>query len=196
MTTKVPATQATNTKGKGGTQTKANSGATAKPKSVEPDVPISSPVSLLIDHITEDQAILKECDQNIEKAKGDKKKVTDRLRDYRKDAYHLYKFGTPAEQEKLKALGFDMESAQSTLNPIAQTAMDILTKAKRKMTCEELHNEYVSGVKVKEDILDYTNFNIKIRSLFHSQRLIQQKVDDGNNTRTDIVYINGFDYKK
>ena len=157
---------------------------------------VSSPVQVLIKHIKTDQELLTIANRAIDKAKNEKKDIADRLKEYRRDAYHLFKFATPKEQEELNDLGFDLESSESRLNSIAETALEILTKANRKMTCEELHNEYVANVKVGEEALSYTEFNIKIRSLFRSQRLIQQTVEDGNNSRTDLVYLNGVEYKK
>lgn len=39
--------------------------------------------------------------------------------------------------------------------------------------------------------MNYTEFNIKCRSLFNTQRLLRKKGSDPKSSRTDIISLNG-----
>lgn len=71
-------------------------------------------------------------------------------------------------------------------------ALDIILAAKgNQMTNEELYNAYASTFKKKEDAFNYTEFNIKTRSLFNTQRLLRKKGKDPKSSRDDIISLNG-----
>ena len=55
----------------------------------------------------------------------------------------------------------------------------------------DLYNSYVATFKKSRDAVNYTEYNIKCRSLFNSQRLIRTKGKDAKNTREDIISLNG-----
>lgn len=59
------------------------------------------------------------------------------------------------------------------------------------MTNGDLYDAYVKTFKNPEDAFNYTEFNIKCRSLFNAQRLLRSKGKDASNSREDIVSLNG-----
>lgn len=78
------------------------------------------------------------------------------------------------------------------VNDVAQLAFDILSKSKDgEMTNEELHEAYKKQTE-DEEVLNYTKFNIKLRSLFSSQRLLRVEPEEAQNSRQHIIRINGF----
>jgi len=65
-------------------------------------------------------------------------------------------------------------------------------KAKdNQLTNAELYESYVKTFKKKEDAFNYTEFNIKCRSLFNTQRLLRKKGADPKSSREDIISLNG-----
>tara|TARA_R100000306_G_scaffold62380_1_gene69181 strand:- start:8054 stop:8281 length:228 start_codon:yes stop_codon:yes gene_type:complete len=64
------------------------------------------------------------------------------------------------------------------------------------MTNEEPYNVYANIFKKKEDAFNYTEFNIKTRSLFNTQRLLRKKGKDPKSSRDDIISLNGQVIKK
>ena len=151
----------------------------------------NNPVENLISFITTDQNLLKEANDVIEKAKEQKKEIADRLKDLRRDVATLYKYATPEQKSVLDELGFDMDEPGHGLNSVAQTALDILAKSKKQLTNEELYNEYVASLPVGEEPVNYTQFNIKLRSPINTQLIVKREVDDGQGSRTDIIVLNG-----
>ncbi len=150
-----------------------------------------NPIDNLIEFITIDQNLLQAANEQIEKAKVEKQEIVDRLKDLRRDLGTLHKYGTPEQKAKLDALGFDLETPSQGLNSVAQTALDIVANSPKKLTNEELYNAYVASLKVGEEPVNYTQFNIKLRAPFNSQLLVRQEVNDGQGSRTDIIYMNG-----
>lgn len=159
------------------------------------DQTVANPIENLITFISTDQNLLEESNEVIEKAKDDKKEITDRLKDLRRDVATLYKYATPEQKAKLDSLGFDMNQFSHGLNSVAQIALDILAKFKKQLTNEELYNEYVVSLKVGEEPVSYTGFNIKLRSPLNTQLIVRKVVDDGQGSRTDIIYLNGGNLK-
>lgn len=155
-----------------------------------------NPIENLIQFIKEDQALLETAHEDIEKAKIQKREITDRLKDSRRDIATLYKYASPEQKAKLDELGFDIEQPSHGLNAVAQTALDVLAKSKKQLTNEQLYNEYVASLGVGEEPVNYTQFNIKLRSPMNTQLIVKKIVDDGQGSRTDIVYLNGGSLKK
>ena len=152
----------------------------------------ASIVDVLIENIKTDQELLSQTEVQIEEAKEAKKAVVDRLKDYRKDVSVLLKYADKEQQAKLEDLGFDFSESERGLNPVASVALDILMKAKgNQMTNEELYNVYVKTFKNKDDAYSYTEFNIKCRSLFNTQRLLRKKGKDDASSRDNIISVNG-----
>tara|TARA_R110000850_G_scaffold254614_1_gene380251 strand:- start:135627 stop:136130 length:504 start_codon:yes stop_codon:yes gene_type:complete len=149
-------------------------------------------VDVLIENIKTDQSLLEETEAQIETAKENKRSVMDRLKDYRRDITVLLKYADDEQRKRIEELGFDFSESDKGLNPVATLVMDIIMKAKDKqLTNEELYNAYVKTFKKKEDAFNYTEFNIKCRSLFNTQRLLRKKGKDPKSSRDDIISLNG-----
>lgn len=152
----------------------------------------ASIVDVLIENIKTDQALLNETEKKIEEAKEEKRAVVDRLKDYRKDVSVLLKYADEKQQKKIEELGFDFSESERGLNPVASVALDILMKVKgNHMTNGELYDAYVQSFKDPSDAFSYTEFNIKCRSLFNTQRLLRKKGKDDTSSRDNIISING-----
>lgn len=152
----------------------------------------ASIIDVLIGNIHEDQNLLKETEVKIEEAKEAKRAIVGRLKDYRNDVSVLLKYADEAQQKKIEELGFDFSESERGLNPVASLALDILMKAKgNQMTNGELYDAYVKTFKNEEDAFSYTEFNIKTRSLFNTQRLLRKKGKDDQSSRDNIISING-----
>lgn len=131
-------------------------------------------------------------DAQIEWAKEEKREIVDRLKDYRRDVSVLLKYADDGHRKQIEELGFDFSESEQGLNPVAQMALDLILAAKgNQMTNEELYNAYVKTFKNKEDAFNYTEFNIKTRSLFNTQRLLRKKGKDPKSSREDIISLNG-----
>ncbi len=78
------------------------------------------------------------------------------------------------------------------LNSIASSALDIIMKVKNnQLTNAELYDNYVKSLKNKDEAVNYTEFNIKCRSLFNTQRLLRKKGKDSKSSKEDIISLNG-----
>lgn len=152
----------------------------------------TSIINILIENIKTDQGLLETTQEKIDSAKEEKREIAGRLRDYRRDVTTFLKYADDGQREKIGALGFDFTKSEQGLNPVAQLAHDILVKAKdNKMTNEELYDAYVKTFKNKDDAFNYTEFNIKCRSLFNTQRVLRTKAKNGKSSREDVISING-----
>ena len=157
----------------------------------------TSIVAVLIENIKTDQALLAETETNIEEAKEAKRAVVDRLKDYRRDVSTMLKYASVEEVKQLEELGFDFSESERGLNPVASLSFDLIVKAKdNKLTNDALYEAYVATFKNKEDAFNYTEFNIKCRPLFNSQRLLRKKSGDPKSSREDIISLNGRVVKK
>lgn len=149
-------------------------------------------VDVLIENIKTDQMLLEQTDVKIESAKDEKRAVVERLKDYRRDVDVMLKYADDAQRKKIEALGFDLSESERGMNAIASTALDIVMKTKDyKMSNAELYDAYVKSLDNKDQAVKYTDFNIKCRSLFNTQRLIRTKGTDSKSSRSDIISLNG-----
>ena len=152
----------------------------------------ASIVDVLIENIKTDQALLVQTEAQIEKAKDEKREVGARLKDYRKDVSVLLKYADEERRKQIEDLGFDFSESENGLNPVASLVLDIVMKAKNnQVTNADLYNTYSKTVKNDEERLSYTEFNIKCRSLFNTQRLLRKKGKDPKSSREDIISLNG-----
>lgn len=148
-------------------------------------------VDVLIQNITQDQALLKDADKQIEEAKTAKSEIAERLKSYRKEAEIFLKYANEEQKQKIEALGFNSSETKSSLNPVATRALNIIMDAKdNSLTNDELYTIYAGSIENPKDALNYTAFNIKCRPLFNSQHLIRKKVADGLSSREDIISLN------
>ncbi len=152
----------------------------------------TSIVDVLIENIKTDQALLEQTESQIEKAKDEKREVVARLKDYRKDISVLLKYADEERRKQIEDLGFDFSESGNGLNPVASIVLDIIMKAKdNELTNAELYEAYSKTVKNENEKLNYTEFNIKCRSLFNTQRLLRKKGKDPKSSRDDIISLNG-----
>lgn len=152
----------------------------------------ASIVDVLIENIKTDQALLEQTEAQIEKAKDEKREVVVRLKDYRKDISVLLKYADEERRKQIEDLGFDFSESGNGLNPVASTVLDIIMKAKdNQLTNAELYDAYSKTIKNENERLSYTEFNIKCRSLFNTQRLLRKKGKDPKSSRDDIISLNG-----
>lgn len=152
----------------------------------------ASIVDVLIQNITTDQKLLNELEQKVQEAKDEKREVVDRLKDYRKDSSVLLKYADENQRAKIEELGFSFSEQEHGLNPVATLVLELLMKADgNQMTNGALYDTYVASFKNKEDAYSYTEFNIKCRSLFNTQRALRKKGKDAKNSREDIISLNG-----
>lgn len=149
-------------------------------------------VDVLIENIKTDQVLLEQTETQIENAKDEKRAVVDRLKDYRRDISVLLKYADETQQTKIEALGFNLSESERGLNSVASTAFDIILKAKdNQLSNVELYDAYVKSLKNKDEAVNYTEFNIKCRSLFNTQRLLRKKGKDPKSSREDVISLNG-----
>lgn len=149
-------------------------------------------VDILIENIKTDQNLLAETETKIEDAKEEKRTIVNRLKDYQKDVSVLLKYADDSKKKELEILGFDFSETERGLNAVASKAYDIIVKAKdNQLTNDQLYDAYVKSLKDKEDAVNYTEFNIKCRSLFNTQRLLRKKGKDPKSSREDIISLNG-----
>jgi len=152
----------------------------------------NSIVDVLLQNIQTDQELLKGTEAKIEQIKETKRTIIDRLKDHRRDISVMLKYANEAQIQKIEELGFDFSETNSGLNPIATIAYDIILQAKdNKLTNDALYSAYVKKEKKEEDAVNYTEFNIKCRSLFNSQKLIRTKDKDPKSSRNDMISLNG-----
>ena len=149
-------------------------------------------VDVLIENIKTDQTLLGQTDAKIESAKDEKRAVVERLKDYRRDISVMLKYADDSQQKKIEALGFDLSESERGLNGVASATLDLIMKAKdNHMTNAELYDAYVNSLKNKDEAVKYTEFNIKCRSLFNTQRLLRTKGTDPKSSREDVISLNG-----
>lgn len=152
----------------------------------------SSIIGVLIENIKADQALLQQAEEQIEKAKEDKRDVLERLKDYRGDLSVLLKYADDEHRKQVEELGLGFSESDNGLNPAASLALDILMKAKgNQLTNAEWYDAYANTFKNKEDAFSYTEFNIKCRSLFNTQRVLRKKGKDPKSSKDDIISLNG-----
>ncbi len=152
----------------------------------------NSIVDVLIENIKTDQKLLTETEAKIETVKSDKQIIVNRLKDHRRDISVVLKYANAAQQKKIEELGFDLSETSTGLNPVATLAFEIIMSAKdTKLTNEAWYDQYVKKANDKEDIVNYTEFNIKCRSLFNTQKLIRTKGKDASSSRSDMISLNG-----
>lgn len=150
----------------------------------------------VIANITEDQSALNEQNELIDNAKSYKREIQDRLRDSKRDLVTFVKYANPEQLQRLKDLGIDADDLGHGLNKVAELAFDIISKTpKGEMTNGALYEAYAKSFKNKDDAFNYTEFNIKCRTLFNSQRLIRVEPKDAKSSRDHVIRINGFKAK-
>lgn len=148
-------------------------------------------IDVLIEDIKTDQKLLEEADGKIQKAREEKSEIINRLKEYRRDALVLWKYVDEGKRTELGKLGFEFTESNGGLNPVASLALEIIVKSKDKqMTNDAFYKAYVSSFKNPEDAFGYSDFNIKCRPLYNSQRLLRKKGKDPKSSKEDIISLN------
>jgi len=149
-------------------------------------------VDVLIENIKTDQDLLQTVEAKIEDAKDEKQTIVNRLKEQQKDISVLLKYADEKQHAKIESLGFSFSETQKGLNTIASTAFDLILKAKNnQLTNQELYDGYVNSLKSKDEAVKYSEFNIKCRSLFNTQKLLRKKGSDPKSSKQDIISLNG-----
>jgi len=149
-------------------------------------------IDTLIQNISDDQQLLEAAEEKIEQAKEDKRAITNRIKEYHKDATAMMKYASEGQIKKIEALDLDVSESKQGLNSVATTAFDIMMSTKKKsITNDELYKMYVDTLDEKEKAVSYTTFNIKCRPLFNNQRLSRKDGSDPKSSRTSIISVNG-----
>jgi hypothetical protein len=149
-------------------------------------------VDVLIENIKTDQDLLQTVEAKIENAKDEKQTIVNRLKEQQKDISVLLKYADEKQHAKIEALGFSFSDPLRGINNIASVALDLIMKAKNnQLTNQELYDGYVNSLKNKEDAAKYSEFNIKCRSLFNTQKLLRKKGSDPKSSKQDIISLNG-----
>jgi hypothetical protein len=147
---------------------------------------------VLISNIKEDQMLLNVLEAKIEESKSEKQIIVNRLKDYRKDVSVLLKYADDSKKKELEELGFSFSETERGLNAVASFAYDIIVNAKNnQLTNAELYDAYTKTIKDENERLSYTEFNIKCRSLFNTQRLLRKKGKDPKSSRDDVISLKG-----
>ncbi|MCT8340597.1 hypothetical protein MG296_11070 [Flavobacteriaceae bacterium TK19130] len=122
-----------------------------------------------------------------------KREISSRIKEHQRDAGVLIKYADENDQKQLEELGFVIPSSITGLNEVATIALEAIIKAKdRKLTNEQLHQAYEKIAKEQgEEVVNYTEFNIKCRPLFNSQKLVRKKGKDPKTSRDDMISLNG-----
>lgn len=152
----------------------------------------NNPVDILIQNIKNDQTLLDEKTRILEEAKEEQKEIASRIKEYRKDVAHMWKYMTEGQQAEIESLGLDASAPsgqRGVLNPISQIALDVLMKAKgNKMTNGKLYAHYVDSVGDGEPE-SYSLFNVKLRQLVNGGRITKEQVDKDKASRDDIMTL-------
>ena len=152
----------------------------------------ASIVDVLIENIKTDHTLLEQTDAQIEQAKDEKRDIVARLKGYRKDVSVLLKYADEERRQQIEELGYDFSEPENGLNPVASLVFDTVLKSKdSQMTNGDLYDAYAKTVKNESERISYTEFNIKCRSLFNTQRLLRKKGKDPKSSRDDIISLNG-----
>jgi hypothetical protein len=149
----------------------------------------------VIGQLAEDELALKEQQDLIDNAQSYKREIQTRVRELRRDLATFVKYASPEQVEKIKEMGLDTEDLGQSMNKVAEIAFEIMQEAQNsEMTNGALYEAYVAKFNNPGDAYDYTQFNIKCRSLYNSQRLLRVEVE-GKKSRDFIIRINGFQPK-
>ncbi|MCT4664828.1 MAG: hypothetical protein N4A45_06300 [Flavobacteriales bacterium] len=151
-------------------------------------------IDSLIEAIQTDKKLLAEIEHKISKAKEEKRAIVERLRVSKNDTLVLLKYLDDKQKEKIDNLNLDLDtsSSRSPINKVAQKAFDIIQKAKdHKLSNGAWYETYVQSLSKDEEVVSYTTFNIKCRSLFNTQKLIREKSENSKSSKEDIISLNG-----
>ncbi len=149
-------------------------------------------MEVLIANIKADQQMLIEKNKVLDEAKEEQRLISSRLKEYRKDVTHIWKYMSDEQKETIESLGLDIKEKSGdhgALNPISQVVLDALMGAKgNTMTNGEIYNYYIDSVGDGEPE-SYSRFNVKIRQLFSRGSISKEQIDPNKSGRDDIITL-------
>ena len=156
------------------------------------DMDMNTMIDLLIENITNDELLFEEQTELLRKTQEEISGARDRLREAKEDLETLMKFATDEQKQRVEESGIDTDIPEVETSSVADMVMEILQNSKDgKMKNQDLYNEYVKLCGPDVEAETYTQFNIKCRSLFNSQRLVKQ-TEGASSSRDYIISLNGF----
>ena len=149
-------------------------------------------IETLIDNLKEDVGLLEQVEEQLGPLEMQKRDISTRIKEHQRDAGVLIKYADENDREQLEELGFVIPSSITGLNDVATIALEAIIKSKdRKLTNDALYKAYEKLAKEEEEeVVTYTEFNIKCRPLFNSQKLIREKGKDPKSSRDDMILLN------
>lgn len=154
----------------------------------------NSMIDSLIDAIQSDQKLLSEVEVNISKSKEEKRRIQERLRLGKNDMLVLLKYLDDSQKERVESLdlNLDVSFSRKELNGVAKAAFELILEHKDyKMSNQQWYEAYLKSKGKDAEHISYTDFNIKCRSLFNSQKLIRTKGKDPKSSKDDVISLNG-----
>ena len=148
----------------------------------------------LIENIKTDKALLEEAELQIASAKENKRRISERLKEYSSDIRVLSKYLDDTQKAKLEELDLYPQSntTKTRMNIIAEGALEILIHAKDyKLTNEAWYNAFIKSHPNEKEHLSYSEFNIKCRSLFNTMKVLRTKGKNPKSSKDDIISLNG-----
>ena len=160
------------------------------------DTPVSpqavSVIDIMIENIVTDRELLKEADEEVKAAQDIRREIRSRLDRLYVDIHTLGKYATEEQQARIDAC--DIDTGQTSLrkvNEIAAKAFELIVNAQdSQMTNGLWYEAYCKELPEGSDKPNYTQFNIKCRGLFNTQKLIRTK-KEGVSSRNYVISLNG-----
>lgn len=149
-------------------------------------------IETLINNLKEDVDLLEQVEEQLSPLEVQKREISTRIKEHQRDAGVLIKYADENDREQLEELGFVIPSSITGLNEIATIALEAIIKSKdKKLTNDVLYKTYEKIAKDQgEEVVNYTEFNIKCRPLFNSQKLKREKGKDPKSSRDDMILLN------
>lgn len=149
-------------------------------------------IQTLIDNLKEDVALLEQVEEKLSPLEAQKREISARIKEHQRDAGVLIKYADDNDRTQLEELGFVIPSSITGLNPIATIALEAMIKAKdKKLSNDGLYKAYEKIAKEEQlEIATYSEFNIKCRPLFNSQKFSRIKGKDPKSSRDDLISLN------
>ncbi len=148
-------------------------------------------IDVLIENIKNDRVSLTKVEEEIQTSRDEKKQIQDRLKESYSDIKVFIKYLDEEQKKKLDELNLDLENSRSSaLNMVAETAFDILVKAKdHRLTNIQWYESYLKIAKGEDQKISYSAFNIRCRTLFNSSRVTRTKGKDSTSSKDDFISL-------
>ncbi len=151
-------------------------------------------IDSLIENIKTDNGLLEEAELQIASAREAKRRISERLKEYRSDVYVLSKYLDDTQKAKLEELDLYPEEStrKSRMNSVAEIALELLIKAKDyALSNEAWYEGYIKMHPKEKETLSYSEFNIKCRGLFNTMKVLRTKGKNPKSSKDDMISLNG-----